>query len=606
MTASTLPGRKAALVAAITCTVALLAPLGAAAAGGSAAHRWVQRGSFHPLIESLAGVACPTTRLCLAVGSSSSASSSLPGLGLLSQSGGGVTAAESISFGGGFGGGVVLRSTDGGNRWRPEPVPSGTGPLSSVACPSAEVCFATESALLFGGGAGVIRTTDAGRTWLPQLSTEDDFGLGFTSIECGSVDDCIVAGSSFGGAEAWRTTNGGGAWISVSPFESYDSASLTGGACTSPDDCEIAGTAILKHGSAAIAARTIDGGITWTPQTFPAGTSQVTSLSCTSATVCEILGAHGGRLEALGTIDGGTTWTAQQLPAGVTPTSIACSSANDCVVVGSTVEGGHRRGAMLSTSDGGASWTVRAAPDGDRMIDSASCSSASRCVMVGEATSTWPQILRLAPGVFAASSLPAAHGVQSILSFACASAERCVALGIAVRPPATRSMGLFTRDDGRHWLATSSLPSGLVSGDVACPSASFCMMAGTTSQDHGVIAVSDNAGATWRVAHRTKQAVFTVTCSSASSCLAGGYLTMIRTTDGGASWSNVRPKGAGWIMTSLACPTGSTCVAVAATLSGRTIFAQSLDGGKSWTKVAEYRRYEIADLSGLALCGGRC
>ena len=76
-----------------------------------------------------------------------------------------------------------------------------------------------------------------------------------------------------------------------------------------------------------------------------------------------------------------------------------------------------------------------------------------------------------------------------------------------------------------------------------------------------------------------------MSCSSPAHCVAGGINTLLETRDGGATWTNVRPHGAAWVVVSLACPTSTLCVAGVDAPEGKVLFVRSVDGGRQWTKV---------------------
>ena len=85
-------------------------------------------------VQSLSGVACPSTSHCFAVGSGISA-------------------------------GVVLGTPDGGTTWTGPAIPGGVQSLSGVACASTNVCFAVGS----GASGGVmLATVNGGTTWTSQ------------------------------------------------------------------------------------------------------------------------------------------------------------------------------------------------------------------------------------------------------------------------------------------------------------------------------------------------------------------------------------------------------------------------------------------------------
>ena len=72
-----------------------------------------------------------------------------------------------------------------------------------------------------------------------------------------------------------------------------------------------------------------------------------------------------------------------------------------------------------------------------------------------------------------------------------------------------------------------------------------------------------------------------VACLSPSTCVAvGDSGTIVRTTDGGSTWSS-QPSGTTSVLGGVACPSPSTCVAVGNTGT----LLRSTDGGSTWRSV---------------------
>jgi hypothetical protein len=133
-------------------------------------------------------------------------------------------------------------------------------------------------------------------------------------------------------------------------------------------------------------------GTTWTLKTAPhpsgSTTSQLNTVSCTSSTACEAVGADNTQTWAEKW--NGTSWKIQGTP---TPAGgrnarlngVSCTAANACTAVGDFVNGSNKV-VPLAERWNGTKWTVQAAavPSGGvSEFSSVSCSLVSRCVAVG-------------------------------------------------------------------------------------------------------------------------------------------------------------------------------------------------------------------------------
>jgi photosystem II stability/assembly factor-like uncharacterized protein len=129
------------------------------------------------------------------------------------------------------------------------------------------------------------------------------------------------------------------------------------------------------------------------------------------------------------------------------------------------------------------------------------------------------------------------------------------------------------------WYAAGnlSLPGGdrFAPGTVDCPSSSTCFSGG------GEVAKSTDGGRTWKPERAEYGTVMQIDCPTASVCYAGTSGGLVRTTNGGASWTQqLLPFTRNSIVWGVSCPTPSTCGVV--TSSGS--FLRTTDGGKKWTR----------------------
>jgi photosystem II stability/assembly factor-like uncharacterized protein len=195
--------------------------------------------------------------------------------------------------------GAIVRSTDGGASWQPATLPSGTGGIGDVVCPSASDCIAVGEALLV--------SNDGGSTW---SATTVPGGTGaLRSITCATATQCVAVGSNPEG--------------------------------------------ITDTSATAFAIVTDDGGNTWTKETLPTGTSNLDQISCSSGTQCVAAGVNPNPTAPAPLYesgDGGQTWAkAPSSPSSMSAIAgVACPAASHCAFVGRQ---GGGRSATAASSD---------------------------------------------------------------------------------------------------------------------------------------------------------------------------------------------------------------------------------------------------------------
>ncbi|MGH3190329.1 MAG: hypothetical protein ACRDOL_24280, partial [Streptosporangiaceae bacterium] len=200
-------------------------------------------------------------------------------------------------------------------------------------------------------------------------------------------------------------------------------------------------------------------------------------------------------------------------------------------------------------------------------------------------------------------------------SVACASASSCVAAGDYV-DSSGGLQGVLLTGSGASWTATKvPLPADANAADpnvslssVACASASSCVAVGSYSDsaEVGHALLLTGSGTSWTATEAPLPAgadpgagLNSVTCPSASSCVAAGTYTDsagdrqgLLLTGLGTSWTATgapAPAGAaadpGTLMNWITCPSASSCVAVGSyTDSAANVQGMLLTGsGTSWT-----------------------
>lgn len=311
---------------------------------------WVAR-SVPAGVGLLQAVACPSPTTCLAVG----------GAGF------------------GQGPGWIVASRDGGRSWQLLDT-SAQVSLAAIACPSATVCTAV------GGGAdssgqgfvpGALVTTDGGQRWSAE-TLPSSLGL-VSGVACPSTTTCVAVGSSLA-----RTVDGGASWTveGLPSGLSYVDAVT----CPSTTVCMVAGSGPGPGASSpAMDALSTDAGATWSSAVVAGGTSGLGPVSCADARHCvgliesDATNSYGTGSPVV-TSDGGASWSAG---AGDVGQAVSCV-ADFCLSVGGRWQAATKTypGDAFVSNDGGASW--RPSPvSTPAALAGVSCRSSADCVAVG-------------------------------------------------------------------------------------------------------------------------------------------------------------------------------------------------------------------------------
>jgi photosystem II stability/assembly factor-like uncharacterized protein len=310
----------------------------------------------------------------------------------------------------------------------------------------------------------------------------------------------------------------------------YDVSGLTGLDCLSADVC-------FGFDGAGQFFRTDNGGVTWAKPSAPP-VDFAGRVACASPTVCVAAGRDLANLAMASTHDGGDTWTAQTIASQSYIRAIDCASLLFCVAVGDRI--------ALSSHDGGLTWTNEPSFNFNLYSD-VECMNATTCLAVSDNSTVW------------------------------------------------------TQDGGQTW----TFAGGSGGSAVGCSSASCAVFVGATAGQAGFAFV-------WVPPPGTSEGssipaglgpMNQVTCSNAS-CLAIGSATaafpalslslaaILRSTDGGRSWTRVASPPAAEYLNDLACVSSSTCVVVgsAGTMTAGFGFEgtirRTVDGGTTWSAVA--------------------
>lgn len=316
--------------------------------------KWRAQAVQGSAVPQLSGVACPTTRDCMAVGSTGA---SVPGSG------------------------VVYTTSDGGTVWSPAAALTGALDMSNVQCASLSDCTAIVST---GSVLVAARTADFGQSWQPEGNLPDGF-FAEGDLWCGETGTCLVAGyvpttAGHGQGAVAISPDGGQTWsLATVPV---GAGVLRGVACTTATTCLAAGTTSTTVSEVVPAQgqllHSADGGHTWT--TTDAGAAGATPAGSTGTT-----GSSTSATSA------STTSTAPAPPATARPLpvndvfGITCPSSRVCALAGTKWSGlpAVATGAVAQSRDGGTTFAAAPAAYIPLALSALTCPTTSGCVAVG-------------------------------------------------------------------------------------------------------------------------------------------------------------------------------------------------------------------------------
>ena len=287
---------------------------------------------------------------------------------------------------------VIDATTDGGKTWVAESLAlTPTPALAGISCPDANLCMAV--GLNGAGSAGIVLVTrDGGATW--TAASVPTGAVVLTSVDCAGTADCTAIASD--GTTFWsaHSTDFGGTWTRDGslPAGLEDAGALS---CAVDGTCLVTGftATTAGHGQGAVAV-SIDGGMTWSAATVPAGTGLLQSATCTTVTTCLAVGTTSSTVSAvvpargaiLSSDDGGHTWSATGSPAPVDDMyGIACPSPLICAVVGTDWTGTPAvgEGAVGRSLDGGLTFSASRTEYTPLALTAVACPTTAGCIAVG-------------------------------------------------------------------------------------------------------------------------------------------------------------------------------------------------------------------------------
>jgi hypothetical protein len=300
---------------------------------------------------------------------------------------------------------LALPASAGAAGWRVQsapPVPEGSSVvLQGVSCAAADACEAVGSFINAAEVQVPLAESWDGTRWtiddvpLPVVLTPHDFGM-LSSVSCSGRSACTAVGGYGTGpsnatfAERWD----GHVWtFERTPQSSVDFLTqLSGVSCWSATACRAVGYGDSTNGMFSFAA--FWNGMSWAPQSVPEGpltpsrdysNAALASVSCTSPSACTAVGGHdqGALIETWN----GHRWAIRRTPKSTdTLAGVSCQSRTKCTAVGWAM--GRRGGTKtLVERDNGSRWTIQRSANrrghGSARLAAVSCARPSQCTAVG-------------------------------------------------------------------------------------------------------------------------------------------------------------------------------------------------------------------------------
>jgi hypothetical protein len=329
-----------------------------------------------------------------------------------------------------------------------------------------------------------------------------------------------------------------------------------------------------------------------------------------------------GMLGAPGVAVAGTdpTWAIQSTPnpSGAESTNlsaVSCPSATACSAVGYSE---NRSGVYFTLAEhwNGKKWVIQSTPNPSRAegvdLTGVSCSSGTACVATGDSIRRSGADVTLAlqwnGKKWVIQSTPNPHGAQDSdpLGVSCSSGTACTTVG-EYENRSGAGVTLALRWNGKKWVIQSTLnPHGAensVLAGVSCPSRADCNAAGAYQNSSGVyLTLAEHwNGKKWVIQSSpnptgaSRSILYGVSCSSGTACTAAGYyqnssgakVTLAERWNGKrwAIQSTPNPSGAeNTVLNAVACSSGTACTAAGyyQNSSGVDVTLAEHWDGKTW------------------------
>jgi hypothetical protein len=497
------------------------------------------------------------------------------------------------------------------------PLPAGatSSGLFSVSCASPTSCMATGT--YEAGSTKILTQRWNGSSWsiVPAPIPAGSTLAYLAGVDCVSATFCFGVGT-FVASTGTRTLierwNGSSWSIVASPTPAGSrSTQLFDVSCSSASSCMAIGFRSIdtSDGTESLTLAEAFAGTSWsitsTPNPANSRQPEFSGVSCSTSTSCITVGSYlpvglsEMTLVALAERWNGTAWSITPPPTGASRSelrAVSCPSTTTCFAVGDSFGGAVTK--PLLERWNGTAWSAQPSPAVDStsilaMLNGVDCASSTSCFAVGSystGTTTKTLIERWNGSTWSVIPSPNPAGASSaILSgVSCASATMCMAVGTFTGANLPRTFAM--RWNGSGW-AISPIPNpgshnSIVLRGVSCPSTTFCVAVGRNVGAYGQTLVEHWDGTSWSIPtsenpEEGDSGFLGVSCYSATNCLAVGR--NVRGEDSPVTTLVERWNGTRWrivaggnrgpyfsLLTSVSCPTASSCYAVGSSAAGQS------------------------------------
>ncbi len=449
---------------------------------------------------------------------------------------------------------------------------SGTTSLVSISCETANLCLAVGSS---SNGPVAIAITDGS----PGTPTQLNAFQSVDTVGCYSSTQCLVGGSIAGGTGAIVSQSEGAVVNITSGTQIGEVMRLAGSNNIEALGCTAGTTTCLAGGASSGAffgiSEQINSGTPAGPYSVSTASSTPISLqgiTCTTTSNCEAVGEYGGTGVVV-PVTNGAQGTAQTISGTTELYGIACESSSTCIAVGTD----NNQGVIVPVVNGTPE-TPEMAPASTSITVSSltalTCTSSTTCIAVGTGNGLGvvEQVSGTMPG-----SASYVQSSESLLGISCDTTTQCIAVGSGYNNGV--GVGVVVPISSGSPGSAESIGSNATLAGIACATSSSCIAVGGEIQNFSLIGIvlpidNGSAGTLETVPQITglNSVLDSISCEEVSSnatCIAVGG-------DGSGSAAEVNissgiPSSIGLVngpnnLTALACPTASSCEAVAGNL----------------------------------------
>jgi hypothetical protein len=241
---------------------------------------------------------------------------------------------------------------------------AGLASPSSVACPQATLCVATEP------NGQIAATGNSTGAW---TSTTVDGSNALTGVSCPTTGLCVAVDHA--GGVLWSANPTTGPWTARTVIDTTTTTTTPAPIPLNAISCPTTGLCAAVDSAGNVLVSTAPTSGSW--QKRGIGSTSLNDIACTSAGACVAVDVSGNVFATANAITAPATWSATPVDPGHVPTAVSCGDAGLCVFVDDS-------GTAFSSDSFTAArptWTAAAVdPGGD--LTSVACNAAGFCVAV--------------------------------------------------------------------------------------------------------------------------------------------------------------------------------------------------------------------------------